>query len=85
MSEPTPSRIATLVHAIAQKRLADGQFDECDLTLRELRIIEDSIIKTLCAIYHGRIAYPSDAASAPKEEAPTPERGSDRESAEQSA
>jgi len=55
-------------------------FDECDLTLRELRVIEDSMIKTLCAIYHGRIAYPSDAAT-PKEEA----SASPTESAEQSA
>jgi hypothetical protein len=36
----------------------DGQFDACDLTFRELEIIERSLIKSLCAIYHSRIAYP---------------------------
>jgi membrane-associated HD superfamily phosphohydrolase len=40
------------------KRLQDGQFDECDLTLRELSQIEASMSKTLAAHYHSRIAYP---------------------------
>ncbi|HVZ93929.1 MAG TPA: HDIG domain-containing protein [Phycisphaerales bacterium] len=61
MAEPTPARIAALVHSLANKRLMDGQFDECALTLRELAVIEDAIIKGLCAIYHGRIAYPTEA------------------------
>lgn len=58
MSEITPTRIETLVHNISMKRLQDGQFDECELTLRELSQIESSISKTLAAHYHGRIAYP---------------------------
>jgi len=58
MAEPTPGRIEQLVRTLARKRLDDGQFDECDLTLRELTAIEDSIIKSVCAIYHGRISYP---------------------------
>ena len=44
------------------RRLLDGQFDECDLTMREIEIIERSIMKSLMAIYHGRIQYPSTAA-----------------------
>lgn len=59
MADPTPSRIDATVRAIATKRLMDGQFDECDLTLRELNIIVETVSKTLAAIYHGRIAYPS--------------------------
>jgi hypothetical protein len=59
MSEPTPARIGALVREMAAQRLADGQFDESDLTLRELHIIEERLIKALCSVYHGRIAYPS--------------------------
>ncbi len=59
MSEPTASRIESLVHEIGMKRLHDGQFDECDMTLRDLERIERSLAKTLLGIYHGRIAYPS--------------------------
>jgi putative nucleotidyltransferase with HDIG domain len=59
MGEPTPSRIETLVRTLSRKRLEDRQFDECPLSFKELRTVEDSIIKSLSAIYHGRIAYPS--------------------------
>ena len=55
------------MRTLGRKRLDDGQFDECDLTLRELTMIEDSITKSVCAIYHGRIAYPG--AAAPKTDA----------------
>ncbi len=58
LSEPTPARIEQLVRDLAHKRLVDGQFDESPLTFRELRIVEDSIIKSMNAIYHGRISYP---------------------------
>lgn len=68
MAEPTPGRIEQLVRTLSRRRLDDGQFDECDLTLRELTLIEDSIIKSVCAVYHGRISYPGTASSAPKTE-----------------
>jgi len=58
LAEVTPTKIETVVHNMAMKRLQDGQFDECDLSLRELSQIETSISKTLAAHYHGRIAYP---------------------------
>jgi membrane-associated HD superfamily phosphohydrolase len=51
------------------RRLQDGQFDECDLTLRELSRIEAAMSKSLAAHYHGRIAYPSP----PDEPAPLPD------------
>jgi putative nucleotidyltransferase with HDIG domain len=59
LSEPTPARIEQLVRDLSHRRLVDGQFDSSPLTLRELRSVEDSIIKSLNAIYHGRISYPS--------------------------
>jgi len=59
--EPTHGRIEHLVRTLARKRLDDGQFDECPLTFAELKIVEDSLIKSLAAIHHGRIAYPSTA------------------------
>jgi putative nucleotidyltransferase with HDIG domain len=58
LPEATPTKIETVVHNMAMKRLQDGQFDECDLSLRELSQIEASMSKTLAAHYHGRIAYP---------------------------
>ncbi len=60
MEDPNANRIETLVHDLAMKRLLDGQFDESELTMRELELIERSLVKSLLGLYHGRIAYPSD-------------------------
>ncbi|MCC6681809.1 MAG: HDIG domain-containing protein [Phycisphaeraceae bacterium] len=66
ISEPTPIRIEQLVDKMANKRLMDGQFDECNLTLSELHLIQQSITKMLCAIHHARIKYPGEKPSEPK-------------------
>ncbi len=58
LSEPTPARIDSLVNELIRKRLDDGQFDECGLTLREIAEIRESLIKSLIGIYHGRVKYP---------------------------
>jgi putative nucleotidyltransferase with HDIG domain len=58
LTDPTAKRLETLVHDLTMKRLLDGQFDECTLTLSELRTIETSLVKSLIGIYHGRIKYP---------------------------
>jgi putative nucleotidyltransferase with HDIG domain len=60
MTEPTPNRIEDTVARIVDKRLMDGQLDECDLTFRELATIRQSLVKSLCSIYHARITYPSE-------------------------
>lgn len=58
MPEPTPARIEEVVTTITQKRLIDGQFDECELTFRDLANVERALVKALNGIYHARIAYP---------------------------
>jgi putative nucleotidyltransferase with HDIG domain len=58
LTEVTPTKVEAVVHTMSMRRLQDGQFDECDLSLRELSQIEASISKTLAAHHHGRIPYP---------------------------
>jgi cyclic-di-AMP phosphodiesterase PgpH len=60
IEEPTPGRIEAAVHTMIMKRLMDGQFSECDLTLRELSVIEETLVRTLVGIHHGRVAYPGN-------------------------
>lgn len=69
MPEPTPGRIEDTVTRIVQKRLLDGQFDECELTFRDLQTIENSVIKSLNSIYHARIKYPEPDEEARSEQA----------------
>ena len=61
--EPTSSRIQNLVDQIAMKKLLDGQFDQCGLTLQQLDQLKSSLVKSLTAIYHGRVKYTGQASA----------------------
>lgn len=61
--EPTASRLQNLVDKIAMNKLLDGQFDECGLTLQQLDQVKNSLVKSLTAIYHGRIKYSGQASA----------------------
>jgi putative nucleotidyltransferase with HDIG domain len=52
--------IRAMVSRIISERLNDGQFDECDLTLRDLDRIRESLTEQLVAMHHRRIAYPAN-------------------------
>ncbi len=56
--EITPGKIESTVHQLVMSRLNDGQFDNCEITMRELKIVEQSLVKSLGAIHHNRIKYP---------------------------
>jgi hypothetical protein len=52
--------IRVMVTRIIEERIADGQFDECDLTLRDLERIREAFVEQLLGMYHTRIAYPQN-------------------------
>jgi len=52
--------IRAMVSRIIDERLSDGQFDECDLTLRDVERIREAFIHQLLGMYHQRIAYPQN-------------------------
>ncbi len=58
LDEPNPENIRFIVTKIIDAILSDDQLDKCDLTLRELTMIRESMIKSLIAIYHSRVDYP---------------------------
>ncbi|WP_273832713.1 HD family phosphohydrolase [Guptibacillus sedimenti] len=60
MTKPNPTTIESLVRKIITERLEDGQFDECDLSLKELDIVARTILETLNGIFHSRIEYPTE-------------------------
>ncbi len=58
ISEPTPAKIQAMVHNIITKRFLEEQFSDCDLTISDLKIIEEHFTRTLVSLYHHRIEYP---------------------------
>jgi hypothetical protein len=57
----SPGRIDAIVEEVIAERLQEGQLDECDLTMRDLRTIAASFKVTMRAVYHPRVAYPQPA------------------------
>ena len=58
LTERTPGRFQGLVGNIVNVIFTDGQLNECELTFRELRLIEESFVRVLSGIYHHRVDYP---------------------------
>ena len=58
LTERTPGRFQALVAKIVNAIFTDGQLNECELTFRELRLIEESFVRVLSGIYHHRVDYP---------------------------
>ncbi len=52
--------IRAMVTRIIEERTADGQFDECDLTMRDIERIREAFVQQLLGMYHTRIAYPQN-------------------------
>jgi putative nucleotidyltransferase with HDIG domain len=57
LDRPTPSRIQGRVKELINDIFADGQLEECELTLKDLHQIAKSFNKILTSIYHSRIEY----------------------------
>ena len=47
-----------LVEGIVREKSEDGQFDECNLTFQELRIVKRTLVSSLVAAGHARVKYP---------------------------
>jgi putative nucleotidyltransferase with HDIG domain len=60
LKQPDEAQIRAMVNRIVRERLEDGQFDECDLTLRDLEKIREAFVAQLLGMYHRRIEYPQN-------------------------
>lgn len=52
--------IRAMVARIIEERISDDQFDECDLTLRDIEQIREAFVAQLLGMYHERVAYPQN-------------------------
>ena len=62
-SERSPAELDARVDEVIAERLAEGQLDESDITLRELNMISESFKSTLRGVYHPRLEYPAEPAA----------------------
>ena len=60
LSSRDEASIRAMVSQIIQERLGDGQFNECDITIRDVELIREAFVAQLIGMYHQRIAYPQN-------------------------
>jgi hypothetical protein len=62
LSSRDEGAIRAMVARIFEERISDDQFDECNLTLRDIERIREAFIGQLLGMYHQRVAYPQSTA-----------------------
>ncbi len=58
LSDPTPVQIQGFIDRLVDAVISENQFDECDITLRDVQRVKESFFKILTGIFHHRIDYP---------------------------
>jgi putative nucleotidyltransferase with HDIG domain len=58
LRSPTKDNLKRVITDIFNTYLQDGQLDDCDFSLRELRAVASAFLTILFAIYHPRVEYP---------------------------
>ncbi len=67
LTEPSVSRLKGMTRKVTQDKLERGQLDECHLTFRDLRSIEESFVSVLAGVFHSRIDYPETGTEGKKQ------------------
>ena len=58
LTNPTPAQIQGMIDRLVDTIVADRQFEECDITMRDVSLVKESFLKILTGFYHRRIDYP---------------------------
>ncbi len=58
MKDPTREKQRELIHKLVWQKMEDGQFDHCDISLRDIGMVCDAFAQALSGIYHERVEYP---------------------------
>lgn len=60
LTEYTEKNIAALVNRIVDTQLAEGYFEECPITFRDVAIAKRVLKEKLMVMYHTRVQYPEE-------------------------
>ena len=59
LANPEPEAVRTMIHNLIDRKVRASQFDECNLTFADIKIIEETMARVLAAVHHQRIKYPT--------------------------
>ena len=58
LPDRSPEKVESAVRDVIEERMDLDQFDECDITMKDLTVIKETIVSCLTGVYHSRIQYP---------------------------
>ena len=58
LQDRSRENVKKVVRQIVNERMQLGQFEDCEITLKELNIIIHTVVNHLTGVYHSRIEYP---------------------------
>lgn len=58
LQDRSRENVKSVVRKIVNERMQLGQFDDCEITLKEINIIVHTVVNHLTGVYHSRIEYP---------------------------
>lgn len=58
LPDRSPEKVEAFVRTLIEERLDLGQFDNCNITMRDLTIIKNTLVNQLTGVYHSRVVYP---------------------------
>ena len=58
LQDRSRENVKKVVRSIVNERMQLGQFEDCEITLKEINIIIHTVVNNLTGIYHNRIEYP---------------------------
>ena len=58
MADTSPESLAVMIHKTIESRFTEGQFNECNLSIKELFKLEQAFLDSLDGTYHTRVKYP---------------------------
>ncbi len=58
MTETTPETLSAMIHKTIEERFMEGQFNESNLSIKELSKLEKAFLDSLDGTYHTRVKYP---------------------------
>ena len=78
IEDPTPQRLEEAIDELIKKRFAEGELDECPLTLKDLTRIKAAFVGVMVGVYHSRVKYPEQVEKkAGRQRLPQPAPGAD--------
>ncbi len=58
LEKPSSTRIKEKIDEIIDKRVEEGELDNCDLTRKDIKKIKDAFYPILLGVFHPRVSYP---------------------------